>query len=49
MAKYKFSETVTFQVNLYNLFDEEYYDLLHPAHVVPGAGRTVMFTTSFKL
>jgi catecholate siderophore receptor len=49
MAKYRLTENVSLQVNLYNLFDEEYYDLLHPSHVVPGAGRTIMFTTSFKL
>lgn len=49
MTKYKLSDSVVFQVNFYNLFDKEYADLLHPAHVVPGAGRTLMFTTTFKL
>jgi catecholate siderophore receptor len=49
MAKYKLTENVEFQLNVYNLFDEEYLDLLHPSHSVPGAGRTFMLTTSIKL
>ncbi|HTI86026.1 MAG TPA: TonB-dependent siderophore receptor [Alphaproteobacteria bacterium] len=49
MAKYRLTETVDFQVNVYNLTDKYYWDLLHPSHVVPGAGRTVLFTTHFKL
>jgi catecholate siderophore receptor len=49
MAKYRLTETIDVQVNLYNLFDEEYFDLLHPGHVVPGAGRTILLTTRFKL
>ncbi|MGE5540631.1 MAG: TonB-dependent receptor [Gemmatimonas sp.] len=49
MAKYRLTETVDFQLNVYNVTDEHYFDLLHPSHVVPGAGRTVMFTTRFKL
>jgi catecholate siderophore receptor len=49
MAKYRLTETVDFQLNVYNLTDKYYWDLLHPAHVVPGAGRTILFTTHFKL
>jgi catecholate siderophore receptor len=49
MAKYRINDNVDLQLNIYNLTDEKYFDLLHPAHVVPGAGRTVMLTTSFKL
>jgi catecholate siderophore receptor len=49
MAKYKLTENVDVQLNVYNLFDERYLDLLHPSHSVPGATRTFMLTTSFKL
>lgn len=48
MAKFPVTENVAFQFNLYNLTDNKYYDLLHPAHVVPGAGRTALLTLSFK-
>ena len=30
------------QGNLYNLTDRPYYDQLHPFHVVPGAGRSLL-------
>jgi catecholate siderophore receptor len=49
MAKYRLTDTIDLQVNVYNITDEEYFDLLHPGHVVPGAGRTILFTTRFKL
>jgi catecholate siderophore receptor len=39
----------TVQVNGFNLADVRYYDLLHPSHVVPGSGRTVLFSTTFSL
>jgi catecholate siderophore receptor len=48
MAKFPITENVAFQFNLYNLTDNKFYDLLHPAHVVPGAGRTALLTLSFK-
>ena len=49
MAKYPISPGVELQVNGYNLTDQKYYDLLHPSHVVPGAGRAVLFSANFKL
>jgi catecholate siderophore receptor len=48
MAKFPITENVAMQCNLYNLTGTQYYDLLHPAHVVPGAGRTALFTLSFR-
>ena len=48
MAKYPVTEHVSLQFNLNNLTDNQFYDLLHPAHVVPGAGRTALLTLSFK-
>ena len=48
MAKYPIDEHWTAQVNLYNLTDNKFYDQLHPAHVVPGAGTTALFTLACK-
>jgi catecholate siderophore receptor len=48
MAKFPMSKNVSLQLNLYNLTDNKYYDLLHPSHVVPGAGRTALLTIAFK-
>ena len=49
MAKYPVTDKVSLQLNLYNLTDNKYYDQLHPAHVVPGAGSTALLTLAFKL
>jgi catecholate siderophore receptor len=49
MVKVPVREGVDFQVNGSNLTNARYYDLLHPAHVVPGAGRSVLFSLNFKL
>jgi catecholate siderophore receptor len=48
MAKYPLTDNVALQVNIYNLTDARFYDQLHPAHVVPGAGRSALFTVSFN-
>jgi catecholate siderophore receptor len=48
MAKYPIDEHWTAQVNLENLTDNKFYDQLHPAHVVPGAGATALFTLACK-
>ncbi len=37
------------QFNGTNLGNEKYYDLIHPAHVVPGAGRTLLVSLNVKL
>jgi catecholate siderophore receptor len=36
------------QLNVNNVFDKYYYQQLHPFHVVPGAGRTVLLTLNFR-
>jgi outer membrane receptor for monomeric catechols len=36
------------QLNVYNIWDKEYIDLVGAHQDVPGAGRTVIFTTRFK-
>ncbi len=47
MGKYTLSPKFDVQVNVYNIGDKYYYDLLHPAFVVPGAGRSAMFTLTY--
>jgi catecholate siderophore receptor len=41
-AKYRIAEGVTARLVVNNLFDELYYEQLHPVHVIPGAGRTAL-------
>src|SRR5262249_19599164 len=48
MAKYQFTEPVSFQVNAYNRTNCYYYDQIHPSHIVPGAGTTVLFSTAWR-
>ena len=49
MAKYQVTPKISMQLNIYNLTNEFYYDQLHPSHIIPGAGRTVLLTTNIKL
>jgi catecholate siderophore receptor len=48
MLKYTLSRHSELQLNAYNLTDAYYYDQLHPAHIIPGAGRSVLLTYRFK-
>ncbi len=48
MLKYTLSRQFYLQLNAYNLANASYYDQLHPAHIVPGAGRSVLLTANFK-
>jgi len=36
------------QLNVYNLWDTQFIDLVGAHQDVPGAGRTFIFTTSLK-
>ncbi|TWB28405.1 TonB-dependent receptor [Nitrospirillum bahiense] len=47
MAKYDITEQISIQANIINLTDRDYVDQIHPAHLVPGEGRTVQFTANF--
>jgi catecholate siderophore receptor len=47
MAKYIISGKFDVQMNVYNIGDNYYYDTLHPAFVIPGAGRSAMLTLSY--
>ena len=48
MLAYKVSKNVDVQLNVYNVWDKEYIDLVGAHQDVPGAGRTIIFTTSLK-
>lgn len=48
MAKYKVSDHVDLQANVYNLLDRFYLDELHPGHVIPGPGTSALFGLKFK-
>jgi catecholate siderophore receptor len=45
---YKLTENIQFRLNANNLTDKLFYENTHPAHVVPAAGRTFIFSTAFK-
>jgi catecholate siderophore receptor len=47
MAKWSIDPRLDLQVNVYNLTDKYYYDMMHFAFVTPGAGRSAMFTLNF--
>jgi catecholate siderophore receptor len=49
MVKVPVRPGLSVQMNATNLANVKYYDLLHPSHVVPGSGRTVLFTANFAL
>lgn len=48
VAKYPLSEQIDLQANVYNLANEFYYDQIHPAHIVPGSGRSILLGLNFK-
>lgn len=48
MAKMPITEGVSVQLNVNNLFDRNYIDLIHPSHVVPGEGRAALFSLNAK-
>ncbi|MFL6465209.1 MAG: TonB-dependent receptor, partial [Bryobacteraceae bacterium] len=48
MVSHPLNEHVDVQLNGYNLANRFYYDQLHPGHVIPGAGRSVLVGFKFK-
>jgi catecholate siderophore receptor len=48
MAEYRVDEQLTFKGNVSNLADKRYADQLYSGHYVPGAGRLVQVTGSYK-
>jgi catecholate siderophore receptor len=45
---YRLSENVQLRLNAINLTNDLYYSNISGGHVVPGNGRTFIFSTSFK-
>jgi catecholate siderophore receptor len=48
MASHPLGERVDLQLNLYNLANRKYFDEIHPAHIVQGAGFTALVGLDFK-
>jgi catecholate siderophore receptor len=48
MVKYHVNKDIDVQLNLDNIGNKYYYDGIHPAHIIPGEGRTLMISTSFR-
>jgi catecholate siderophore receptor len=48
MGRYRLSEQLSLQVNVFNLANRNYIDEIHPGHIVPGAGTSGLFGLNFK-
>ncbi len=48
MVSHPLGEHVDIQVNAYNLANRNYYDELHPQHIVLGPGRSALIGFNFK-
>jgi catecholate siderophore receptor len=48
MLEHPINEHLSIQANAYNLANRYYYDELHPAHIIPGPGRSVLLGLKFK-
>jgi catecholate siderophore receptor len=48
MTEYRHDDHLTFKGNVSNVTNKLYADQLYSAHYVPGAGRLVQFTASYK-
>lgn len=48
MARYPITKNVDVQVNLNNIANKYYFDGLHPNHIIPGVGRTLLVSLAFK-
>ena len=44
MAKYQINDHLRAQVNIYNIADRNYADAMHGFHIIPGAGRSALFS-----
>jgi catecholate siderophore receptor len=45
---YQLTKNISLRFNAQNLTNKFYFESVHPSHVVPGAGRTFILTTSVK-
>ena len=49
LTEYHFTPAYAVRVNVYNLFDRHYIDVIHPFRAVPGAGRSASLTLELKI
>ncbi len=50
MAGYEFSKNLNVQLNIYNLFDKQYYDKAYAAHyanIAPGRSAILTFNVKY--
>jgi catecholate siderophore receptor len=48
MASWDVTETISAQLNVYNIADEDYLDSLGGGHAVPGQGRSAVLSVGFR-
>ncbi len=48
MAKRALGQRAELQINVNNVTNAYYFDLIHPAHIIPGPGRTALLGLNFK-
>ncbi len=48
MAKWQATDHIRLQVNVNNVTDAYYFDQIHGFHVVPGEGRSALFTVAYS-
>jgi catecholate siderophore receptor len=48
MAEYQFNDDLLMKLNISNVANKLYADQLYPGHYIPGAGRLVQLTASYK-
>jgi catecholate siderophore receptor len=45
---YQINQNIQLRLNVINLTDERYFEGIHPAHAIPGAGRTIIGSGIFR-
>lgn len=48
MAKWQATNHIHLQVNINNITDAYFFDQIHPFHIIPGEGRTALFTIAYS-
>ena len=48
-SEYRFSPDYALRLNVYNVLDRHYFDVIHPFRAVPGAGRSASLTLEIHL
>jgi catecholate siderophore receptor len=47
MAAWRFTQTLSARLNVYNIADEEYFDGIGGGHLMPGVGRSAVLSLSY--